>query len=120
MISEKQQRANRENAKKSTGPRTAEGKARSSKNGIKHGLLARDAVMAGEDQAEYDGPKGTVTLTLNPCRGRLVPRGFRCVAQTNHRTFKSRSPLFPTTYSTGYPCTPTSERYPESEQTPAP
>ena len=49
MISEKQRRANRENAKKSTGPRTAEGKARSSKNGIKHGLLARDAVMADED-----------------------------------------------------------------------
>ena len=54
MISEKQRKANRENAKKSTGPRTAEGKARSSKNGIKHGLLARDAVMADEDQAEYD------------------------------------------------------------------
>ena len=54
MISDKQRRANRENAKKSTGPRTAEGKARSSKNGIKHGLLARDAVMADEDQGEYD------------------------------------------------------------------
>ena len=54
MSTEKQKKANRENAKKSTGPRTDEGKARSSKNTIKHGLLARDAVMAGEDPAEYD------------------------------------------------------------------
>ena len=54
MATEKQKKANRENAKKSTGPRTEEGKARSSQNGIKHGLLARDAVMADEDPAEYD------------------------------------------------------------------
>ena len=54
MTTDKQRKANRENAKKSTGPRTAEGKARSSQNGLKHGLLARDAVMADEDPADYD------------------------------------------------------------------
>ena len=54
MATEAQRKANRQNAKKSTGPRTEEGKARSSQNGLKHGLLARDAVMAGEDPAEYD------------------------------------------------------------------
>ena len=54
MATEAQRKANRENAKKSTGPRTPEGKARSSQNAIKHGLLARDAVMADEDPAEYD------------------------------------------------------------------
>ena len=54
MTTDKQRKANRQNAKKSTGPRTEEGKARSSQNGLKHGLLARDAVMAGEDPAEYD------------------------------------------------------------------
>ena len=54
MSTEKQKKANRENAKKSTGPRTPEGKARSSQNALKHGLLARDAVMADEDPAEYD------------------------------------------------------------------
>ena len=48
MTTDKQRKANRQNAKKSTGPRTEEGKARSSQNGLKHGLLARDAVMAGE------------------------------------------------------------------------
>ena len=54
MPTDAQRKANRQNAKKSTGPRTPEGKARSSKNALKHGLLARDAVMADEDPAEYD------------------------------------------------------------------
>ena len=54
MSTEAQRKANRQNAKKSTGPRTPEGKARSSQNALKHGLLARDAVMADEDPADYD------------------------------------------------------------------
>ena len=54
MATEKQKRANRENAKKSTGPRTPEGKANSSKNALKHGLLAEDAVIPGEDPAKFD------------------------------------------------------------------
>ena len=45
MPTQAQIRANRENAKKSTGPRTPEGKANSSKNALKHGLLAEDAVI---------------------------------------------------------------------------
>ena len=54
MTTEKQLRANRKNAKKSTGPNTPEGKARSSKNALKHGLLAKDAVLPGEDPADFD------------------------------------------------------------------
>ena len=38
MATEKQIRANRENAKKSTGPKTAAGRARSSRNALRHGL----------------------------------------------------------------------------------
>jgi len=52
MVSEKQVAANRENAKKSTGPRTAEGKARCSGNAIKHGLTAKDRVVLDQECAE--------------------------------------------------------------------
>lgn len=38
MATEKQIAANRANAKKSTGPKSAAGKERSSRNSIKHGL----------------------------------------------------------------------------------
>ena len=54
MTSEKQRKANRQNAKKSTGPRTEDGKAHTSQNALKHGLLARDAVLPGEDPAVFD------------------------------------------------------------------
>ena len=54
MRTEKQISASRKNAKKSTGPRTTEGKTNSSKNALKHGLMAQDAVIPGEDPAEFD------------------------------------------------------------------
>ncbi len=54
MRTKNQIRANRANAKKSTGPRTQKGKARSSQNALKHGLLANDAVLPGEDPADFD------------------------------------------------------------------
>jgi hypothetical protein len=53
MVSEKQMAANRLNAQRSTGPRTARGKAKSSANALKHGLTAERAVVSGEDVEEY-------------------------------------------------------------------
>jgi len=41
-------RANRKNAKKSTGPRSGEGKARSALNALTHGITAR-VVLDGEN-----------------------------------------------------------------------
>ncbi len=54
MATDRQLQANRENAKKSTGPRSPEGKQRSSQNALKHGLLAADSVIPGEDPADFD------------------------------------------------------------------
>ena len=46
--------ANRQNAQKSTGPKTAEGKARSRFNAVKHGMRAATPVLPGEDAAAFD------------------------------------------------------------------
>ena len=47
-ISEKKAAANQLNAKKSTGPRTAEGKEKSKHNAVTHGLTARSALLPGK------------------------------------------------------------------------
>src|ERR1035437_5167076 len=46
--------ANRANAPKSTGPRSAEGKSASRFNALKHGIDAASIVIPGEDPADYD------------------------------------------------------------------
>ena len=45
MATPSQIAANAKNAKKSTGPKTPEGKAKSSKNALKHGLRAEEVVL---------------------------------------------------------------------------
>ena len=54
MSSEKKILANRRNAQKSTGPRTRAGKAAISKNAVKHGLLASQAVISSESREDFD------------------------------------------------------------------
>ena len=66
MTSKKQIEANKKNARKSTGPRTTEGKLAASKNSIKHGLLARHAVITGEDEEEFDIFCGKILEDLAP------------------------------------------------------
>jgi hypothetical protein len=48
MASERQKLANRLNARRSTGPRTNEGKALARMNALKHGLTAQKVLMPGE------------------------------------------------------------------------
>ena len=59
-------KANRNNAKKSTGPRTEEGKSRVAKNALKHGLLARDTVLPGEDPADFDSQLSALEADIQP------------------------------------------------------
>ncbi len=54
MSTKAQIKANKKNAQKSTGPRTAQGKAAVSQNAVKHGLFAVEPVIFDEDQAEFD------------------------------------------------------------------
>ena len=66
MPTRAQIRANRNNAKKSTGPRTEQGKARVAQNALKHGLLARDTVLPGEDPADFDRQLSALEADLQP------------------------------------------------------
>ncbi len=47
-ISEARLRANRQNAQKSTGPKTARGKAYSRRNALKHGLLINSVLFSSD------------------------------------------------------------------------
>jgi hypothetical protein len=53
MISDRQLEANRANALKSTGPRTAEGKAHVAANAIRHGLLSELRILPGLEEVEH-------------------------------------------------------------------
>jgi hypothetical protein len=53
MTSLKQIEANRRNALKSTGPRSEEGKERSSRNALRHGLTAETVIEPLEDPKDY-------------------------------------------------------------------
>jgi len=55
MATKAQLNANRCNAQKSTGPTTAEGKSRSSRNATQHGLLSATPNLPGEDPAAFEG-----------------------------------------------------------------
>lgn len=66
MATAAQIQANRLNAQKSTGPRTPEGKERASQNAIKHGLLAREAVVRGEDPGEFEVYREEMLEDLSP------------------------------------------------------
>ena len=53
MATQAKNEANGRNGKKSTGPRTAAGKAASSGNAVRHGLLAKVATLPEADQNEF-------------------------------------------------------------------
>ena len=53
MATQAQIEANQANARRSTGPRTAAGKARSAANSTRHGFCPQSVLLPGDDLAEY-------------------------------------------------------------------
>ena len=65
-VSAKKARANRRNARKSTGPKTPQGKAASSQNATSHGIYCRHVVLDGEDQQRFDLLRNAYIHSLRP------------------------------------------------------
>ena len=66
-VSEAKLKANRENARKSTGPRTDEGKAASRMNAVTHGMrTVVDDVLPHESRADFDARLVAWTAELKP------------------------------------------------------
>lgn len=65
-VSLKRLAANRRNARKSTGPRTPEGKARSSQNAITHGMFCVDILVEGESRRDYHCYRHEMIRRLDP------------------------------------------------------
>lgn len=66
MASDRQVEANRQNAQSSTGPKTDEGKEKSSMNAVKHGLLSKRVVLPGENVEEFKEYRNEMIGALNP------------------------------------------------------
>ena len=66
MATPAQIRANQQNAKKSTGPKTQEGIAKSSKNSLKHGIFSSSISLPCEDPEEYQEILNSLISELEP------------------------------------------------------
>ena len=66
MTTEKQFAANRQNAKKSTGPRSEDGKRRSRRNAFRHGLSAETVLDVVERAADYEALEAAIHADYRP------------------------------------------------------
>lgn len=76
----RRQTANRENAMKSTGPRTAAGKKKVGVNSLKHGMLARSISLGsgrGEDIRQFEALLSELAETIQPfdCASKIADDG---------------------------------------------
>ena len=96
MASDAQIAANRRNALKSTGPRTAAGKAASSRNALRHGLTARAPLVFDEDTADFDRFRAEMraTLALRDPREELLAEAMAQAAWRLRRAARAEAALF--------------------------
>jgi pyocin large subunit-like protein len=66
MTNQRQKRANRANALRSTGPRTPKGRAAIALNAVRHGLLCGDRILPGEDLAAFNDLRNGVRADIAP------------------------------------------------------
>jgi hypothetical protein len=81
MVSLEKVAANRENARRSTGPRTLGGKRISRKNALKHGILAREVLLGSESESDLQDLDRQLREALRPAdelESLLVDRLVSC------------------------------------------
>src|SRR6266550_4916311 len=66
MVSDRKLHANRLNAQHSTGPRTKEGKARSSRNASTHGLFCKELLLPYEHKELFHVLRNSLLMSLSP------------------------------------------------------
>jgi hypothetical protein len=66
MTSIRQIEANRRNAIRSTGPKTEDGKHRSRRNALRHGLSAETVIEIAEDHEDYRGFEAAIIADYDP------------------------------------------------------
>ena len=66
MATPAQVAANQANSQKSTGPKSPDGKASSSRNSFKHGLYSKDLVLPNENPAELDQLRASLRAEHQP------------------------------------------------------
>ena len=78
-------RANRNNAEKSTGPTSDAGKAQSARNGLKHGIFAKELFLSDEEKPEFEELNSALRSQFNPATpmqeiafGRVICACWRC------------------------------------------
>ncbi len=82
LTTRKQIEANRRNSRMSTGPKTRTGKAESKMNAMKHGLLAEQVAVRGEDPVEFAGVLESLIDEFQPqgpLEEQLVERVAACM-----------------------------------------
>src|SRR4051794_34455438 len=78
MTSFKQIEANRRNARRSTGSTSEQGKLRSRRNAVRHGLTAETVIAALEDAEDYTAFEAAVIADYDALRGaRALCCGWR-------------------------------------------
>ncbi len=96
MTTQKQRAANRRNAKKSTGPKTAGGRNRSKVNALKHGLTAAQIIVfdeSAEDLEKFHQGLIEALLPMGALEEQLVERIAVC-AWRQRRVYRIEARLF--------------------------
>lgn len=90
MATQKQLHANRDNATKSTGPRTPEGKAISRRNALTHGAYAQPSTLLAQEREAFETFKAPIVAELSPA-GPLEALAVDRIAWTCWRLSKIRA-----------------------------